>query len=194
MSTRTNERDEQVAAVLAAYFAEVEAGRGIDWRDLVKHRPELARELSEFFGQREDLGRLLDSELGRNETGGFATTGTQAEMHAPHAAEIAVTDDKTARAAADGAPGREDTFEGDGEFALGATRVRYFGDYELRRVLGRGGMGIVYGAQQIRAGLWADREEVRRFQNEAAAVANLDHPGIVPVYEWASTKGGITSR
>jgi serine/threonine-protein kinase len=121
-------------------------------------------------------------------------------MHAPHAAEIAVTDDKTARAAADGAPGREDTFEGDGEFALGATRVRYFGDYELRRVLGRGGMGIVYGAQQmslnrpvalkmIRAGLWADSEEVRRFQNEAEAVANLDHPGIVPVFEVGQHKG-----
>jgi tetratricopeptide (TPR) repeat protein len=55
-------------------------------------------------------------------------------------------------------------------------------------------MGIVYKARQIslnrpvalkmiRSAEFAGEEQIRRFQNEAEAVAMLDHPGIVPVYE-----------
>jgi eukaryotic-like serine/threonine-protein kinase len=74
------------------------------------------------------------------------------------------------------------------------TRVGYFGDYELLKVLGEGGMGIVYKARQlslnrpvalkmIKAARFASPDEVRRFQNESEAVARLDHPNILPVFE-----------
>jgi WD40 repeat protein len=73
-------------------------------------------------------------------------------------------------------------------------RVPYFGDYVLFDEVGRGGMGVVYDAQQVSLDrrvalkLFADNfaaseKGINRLRLEAESIARLEHPNIISIYE-----------
>jgi serine/threonine protein kinase len=75
----------------------------------------------------------------------------------------------------------------------GGGPPKRLGEYRIVREIGRGGMGIVYEAQQESLGrrvalkvlpprALADERQVHRFQREARAAARLHHTNIVPVF------------
>jgi WD40 repeat protein/tRNA A-37 threonylcarbamoyl transferase component Bud32 len=78
------------------------------------------------------------------------------------------------------------------------TRV---GDYDVIGEIGRGGMGVVYRARHRRLGrevalkmllrgIYAEPEEKARFRAEAEAVARLQQPNIVQLYEFGEHDAG----
>jgi serine/threonine protein kinase len=78
--------------------------------------------------------------------------------------------------------------------------AKFFPQLEILESLGRGGMGVVYKARQPRLNrlvalkiLAPEREKdpafAGRFEKEAQALARLNHPGIVTIYDFGQTGG-----
>ncbi len=77
---------------------------------------------------------------------------------------------------------------------------RTLGDFRILGEIGRGGMGVVYEAQQLSLGRRValkvlpfaavlDPRSFKRFKNEALAAASLEHPNIVGVYSVGCDRG-----
>jgi serine/threonine protein kinase/predicted Zn-dependent protease len=88
------------------------------------------------------------------------------------------------------APTSDDSADAD---LMLSGRLGDVGDFRLVREIGRGGMGVVYEAEQKSLGRRValkvlpyaarfDARQLQRFKNEARAVATLDHPHIVAVH------------
>jgi serine/threonine protein kinase len=83
---------------------------------------------------------------------------------------------------------------------LGEPSPGTLGDFRIVREVGRGGMGIVYEAEQVSLGrrvavkmlpfaATLDVKQLTRFQNEARAAAYLHHQHIVPVHYVGCERG-----
>jgi serine/threonine protein kinase len=97
----------------------------------------------------------------------------------------------------------EDTLDAKQTHLGGATNlpVGYrFGKFEIRRLLGEGGMGAVYLAVDVGLGrevalklpkmsTASAVEQIDRFHREARTAASLMHPGICPIYEFGHIDG-----
>jgi len=145
--------------VLADYMERVDRGEEVDRDQLVGRYPDLAAELQSYFSGGDEVERLARAA----ETETLAPGGS---------ADPTISD----------APGQ------------------CVGDYDLLERIGQGGMGVIYKARQrslrrlvalkmIRTDRLASFADHLRFRSEAEAVASLDHPHIVPIYEVGADNG-----
>jgi WD40 repeat protein len=146
----------------------LDRGERVDRVQFLARHPEYAEELRSYFAGIDEVEKL-----GRRAT-------EESQTLAPHGAAPEPV-------GPEGAPSPE-------------GKPRRLGDYELLEQIGQGGMGVIYKAQQlslprlvalkmVRSDRLASAADVLRFRSEAEAVASLDHPNIVPIYEVGEHEG-----
>ena len=141
------------------------------------------------------LAELVDDAAGRLQAGEAVDVEALRRDHPEHADEL-----RRAAAGAAGA-GRAVAHAGERHAAGGRGGDRgTLGDFRIIREVGRGGMGVVYEAEQICLGrrvalkvlpfaATMDPRQLQRFHNEARAAASLHHEHIVPVYGVGCERG-----
>jgi WD40 repeat protein/serine/threonine protein kinase len=193
---RDAEREERLHEIIAGYLEAVEAGSAPDRDELLAREPDLAAEIAAFLANQDHLARLAaplrEIGLGVPRRGDDPLPDEQAGLLPGIVPFPFVQETSPDLASGDGGA--------DATSQPTLRQVHYFGDYELLDVIARGGMGVVYRARQVslnrilalkmvRAGALADPHDLVRFRLEAEAVAHLDHPHIVPIFEVGEHEG-----
>jgi serine/threonine protein kinase len=182
MSNETTEppdQQERLQEILLGYVEAAQAGTAPDRAAFLASHPEFAAEIVDFLASYDKLNRmaapLRDGDAPR------VGLGSQATLLGAFEAKLG------------------EITEPPGTTATGGE-LGTLGDFRLLREIGRGGMGIVYEAEQISlrrrvalkvlpfaAGI--DSRQLQRFRTEAEAAAHLHHSHIVPVFGIGSERG-----
>ena len=202
------DRERRLYEVLGAYFAGLQAGRLPDRRELLAHHPDLADSLVEFFAEQdrfhravEPLRAALDADpnapdgpvrtdciSGQTPRPSGASTLTSLWAGHDRLPEVVLRD-----------PGETDDPPGlsrPGDLPPIGSDGRP-SRYQLLGEIARGGMGAVIRGRDVDLGRDLaikvqleshrdDPEMLRRFVEEAQIGGQLQHPGIVPVYDLGS--------
>ncbi len=186
--------DAELARVLEAYLADLEAGRPVDPDRLLAEHPDLAEQLRSCLAVVNLADRVADA------------SATPPGSAAPRRAAVASLSGQSALTSlglgADAIPRvhlrdvpdeREPLVRPRGD-AMPLVPQAGFARYQLQGEIARGGMGAVLKGRDVDLGRdlaikvlleahQGNPEVVRRFVEEAQIGGQLQHPGIVPVFE-----------
>ncbi len=196
----------QVDQALAEYMVQCDAGLVPDREAFLARHPTLREHLLELLTAADWIEQMAGPTAADSASGSVADAAGSPDLEEtlPHAAAGSPAQDGTLplnlKNLATGLEfSHDDPTRQPREIAQPVLPCK-FGDYVLERVLGRGGMGVVYYGRQIhlerpvavkmiRSGALASSEEVQRFYAEARSAARLDHPNIVTVYQCGEFEG-----
>lgn len=167
------ERERCLDEAVLAYLKAREGNPQLDQQSWIEQYPDLKDDLANFFSDQNRIDKFADllrlvTDAGETTANGDVTLGWDPADEASYVSN---------------APG-----------------LQVLGDYEILEEIGKGGMGRVYKARQrslkrivalkmILAGAHAGAEELKRFRSEAEAVARLQHPNIVQIFEVGELDG-----
>ena len=157
--------------------------------------------MSESGSDRDSVERLAEEFIARYRRGERPALSEYTYRHPEHANEImelfpALVKIEQLKPVAGDVTG---PFAGAADLA-GTPRPERIGGYRIVREVGRGGMGVVYEAEQLALGRRValkilplagalDPRHLQRFKNEARAAAQLHHNNIVPVHYVGCERG-----
>lgn len=170
-------RDDRLAEVILKYIENAEAGTAMDREEFMNRHYEFRSELEQFLANRDQVERMV------------------APLRSAMSLAWDMSLDRDLPRRADFSSTATPAEVSDEQRPLGQL-----GEFRLLREIGRGGMGIVYEAQQqslqrrvalkvLPFAAAIDAKHVLRFKNEALAAGMLNHPHIVPVYSVGNERG-----
>jgi hypothetical protein len=199
--------EERLQSLLLAWQEQQSRGSDMTAAELCRDCPELAEELARRIAVLRRVNGLL------HPPGNDAQAIPPPELPAEaHGGSLPPADGPASRTATPLRPGSDphrasDTVAPAGPPSAASAGWPQVPGYEILSELGRGGMGVVYQARQtaldrvvalkmILSGGLAGAHERSRFKIEAEAVARLQHPNVVQVFEVGEAQGraGLPGR